>query len=87
MLTRRVVCAAIRDASGRIVLGARHFDHRMVETIRGMTSYAEPWEQGFIDQRGNFLTRQEAWVIAVEASQIVRDVPGPVGTLFSEHLY
>lgn len=34
-----------------------------------------------------FLTRQEAWVVAEAAGQIVRDKDKCVGTLYSEHLY
>jgi hypothetical protein len=43
-------------------------------------------EQGFIDQYGQFLTRQEAYTIALEQNQIL--YPGfDSGTLYSEDLY
>lgn len=45
------------------------------------------WDQGFIDQWGLFLTREEAWTVAVEKGQIRRQVNTPEGTLYSEHLY
>jgi hypothetical protein len=44
-------------------------------------------EQGFIDQLGVFLTRQEAFAIASERGQIKRRVGGDEGKLFSENLY
>lgn len=46
--------------------------------------------QGFIDQRGTFMTREEAWKVAVESGQIKRRVGGDErngGTLYSENLY
>lgn len=52
-----------------------------------MTHFTSPWEQGFIDQRGNFLGRQEAWQVAQAAGQIIRRVGGDTeagGTLYSE---
>ena len=45
-------------------------------------------EQGFIDQCGNFLTREEAWKVAEAADQIIRTGPGFSGPmLYSENLY
>lgn len=47
-------------------------------------------EQGFIDQFGTFYNRQEAWVVAEAAGQIIQRVggDGPEGQgLFSENLY
>lgn len=84
---RRVVCAAIRDMSGRVVCGARHFDIGMVRAIKEMMSFVEPWEQGFIDQRGEFMTREEAHKVAADAGQIIRRCGGDDGRLFSENLY
>lgn len=87
-LSRRfVVCAACRHpGSGRIIAGPRHWDKVMREHLhpadRPMT-----WEQGFIDQFGLFLTREEAWAVAVGKGQIRRQIDTPPGTLYSEHLY
>lgn len=85
---QRVVCAALKDAAGRIVTGARHFDVVMIEQIkRGPATDA--WrsaEQGFIDQFGTFLTREEAMVIATKWGQIIRDDEGRQ-SLYSENLY
>ena len=47
-------------------------------------------ESGFVDNRGNFLTRTEAWKVAEAAGQILYRVGGDEtngGTLYSENLY
>ncbi len=89
MIERQVVCAAIRNKDGRIICGARHYDGVMHSQILASN---DDWtksdiEQGFIDQCGVFLTRQEAYVIATERWQIKRRVGGDDGKLFSENLY
>src|ERR1700685_4030812 len=77
---RYVVCAANRNKYGHIICGARHFDRIMHTTMQMLDQYREEsnttgqpdvdeflWktsEQGFIDQHGVFLTREEAWVVA-----------------------
>lgn len=74
-----------------IIAGARHFDVIMRMQMLSMDEEERlEWkksEQGFIDQFGNFLTRQEAWVIANERGQIFRRCGGDEGKLFSENLY
>lgn len=93
---RRVVCAANRcPETGDIVLGARHFDLRMVQQIQAykkdqLDDVNRFTEQGFIDQHGTFMCRQEAWKVAKAANQIIRRVGSDTangGTLFSENLY
>lgn len=46
-------------------------------------------EQGFIDQWGNFMTREEALEVAKAAGQLnrFREFDGPTYMLISEHLY
>lgn len=86
---RRVVCAANRDKkSGLIVCGARHYDTVMQPQIvlLGCTQFGD-MEQGFIDQWGVFMTREEAWVVAEAANQIIRRVGGDGKKLYSENLY
>lgn len=78
---RRVVCAALRDLNGTIICGPRHWD----SLCRGTSK--DGWEQGFVDQRGVFLTREEAWQVAFNAGQIIRRVGGDGKRLFSENLY
>lgn len=77
---RRVVCAACKMTDGTILLGARHWDSQMHATAKRLSlalgligSY--PWRmdgevQGFIDQRGVFMDRAEAWEVALAAGQI-----------------
>jgi hypothetical protein len=42
--------------------------------------------QGFVDNKGNFLTRKEALLIAEKENQIIRRCGGDV-ELYSENLY
>lgn len=88
-MQRRVVCAAIRHKyTQTIICGVRHFDHVMHQQI-GNSVYGG-WataEQGFIDQRGNFMSREEALAVAIVAGQIIRRVGRDNKELFSENLY
>jgi hypothetical protein len=91
-VTRYVVCAANRRPDGLVVCGPRHCDptmNRMIHISGGQTAWHGA-EQGFVDQWGIFLTRQQAWMIALMADQIRRRVGGDDrdgGTLYSENLY
>ena len=93
---RRVVCAAIRAADGEVLLGIRHYSndmHRVIEMrmdgARFLTRFDE--DQGFVDQHGVFMSREEAYQVASAAGQIV--YPGACGEgidgpkLYSEGLY
>jgi hypothetical protein len=84
---RRIVCAANRKRfTGEIVLGIRHWDAFMHK----LDTEGDPVDQGFIDNRGAFLSRIEAWAVAETAGQIIRRVGGDTafgGTLYSENLY
>lgn len=94
---RFVVCAACRYGE-LIVCGARHFDMVMHSQLKQMREdklfdfeQAGRAEQGFIDQFGVFMDREEAFLVAQEAGQLnVRRTkssnPGST-TLFSEDLY
>ncbi len=85
-----IVCAANRHRdTGLIICGARHFDPIMRATMHklGGFPYWGNCDQGFINQRGEFLTREEAYVIALGNGQIKRRCGGDNGTLFSENLY
>ena len=92
-MTKRIVCAAIRNAKGRIITGARHYDGTMHTTLNYCTDFAD-WQdhsqitQGFIDQKGNFLTREEAFEVAAGNGQIIR-ICGSEDKrrLYSENLY
>lgn len=85
-----VVCAAnLNTVTGVIYPGPRHFDSTMLQ-LMPTGRRTDCMQQGFIDQRGVFLTRQEAWKVAEAAGQIRRRVGGDAadgGTLYSENLY
>jgi hypothetical protein len=82
-----VVCAACRMGD-HIVLGARHFDERMREQMDRTSCNWKLAEQGFIDQFGAFLSREEAMNIVKSSGQpfdIERNRGDKI--LFSEGLY
>lgn len=94
----RVVCAAIRHKNSCVLCGARHYDDVMRKMILKLICLAceadvslreDGWyscDQGFINNKGEFLTREQAWKVAEAAGQI-RQITGTAGTLFSEDLY
>jgi hypothetical protein len=98
---QRIVCAANRLPDGTIIIGIRHHDTIMRDTISNRINIepmGEPWlesDQGFVDQFGKWLDRKESWLIACKANQIYRYVGsqtkedyGIKGTdLYSENLY
>jgi hypothetical protein len=95
-INRRVVCAAIRAADGELLLGIRHYSRDMHRQIEARTDGAKfqgrlDEDQGFVDQYGNWMTREEAYQVANAAGQIVRPeacgngLNGP--KLYSEGLY
>ena len=84
---QRVVCAACKKGL-HIVLGARHFDDRMREQMKRTDEDWAGAHQGFINQFGEFLTREQAFTIAMNAGQeidIERNRSDHV--LYSEGLY
>lgn len=87
---RLLVCAALRHKDTRLIIcGARHFDgimRAMIEKLGGVTEWKGHCYQGFIDNMGMFVSREEAWNIAKENGQIRREVSGE-GKLYSENLY
>ena len=86
---QKVVCAAIRNKYKDIICGPRHFDDTMQAQMNISNVDNEAWyesEQGFVDQEGNFLTRKEAYKVAVIAGQIEGQEDADV-ILISEDLY
>ena len=85
-----VVCAAIKSIhTGLIVCGPRHFDPTMravMDVTGGSASYSRG-EQGFVNQWGDFLTREEALAIVQKNGQKRRSCGGDTRRLFSENLY
>lgn len=89
---QRVVCAANRLPDGTLLIGARHWDTHMVAQAKRLGVKGGCEDQGFIDQFGNFLTREEAWKVARKNGQITRlcsseTLEDEEGFLFSENLY
>lgn len=87
---QRIISQAAINYNGFIVTGTRHTCPIIRMQINSMgAGLLQEWnngtkgEQGFTDQYGFFLTREEAYVIAKAAGQITRDDPTP-GKLFSE---
>lgn len=84
-----IVCAAMLMKDELVVTGVRHFSPEMrllLRIIYGDKYYLQVKEQGFIDNKGEFLSREEAWRVAELAGQIRKEVSSP-GTLYSENLY
>lgn len=99
---RVVVCAAIRNKQGKVVCGARHYDSVMRQIFIRKPNWFErvilrktfvkdkAWyscEQGFIDQFGVYMDRQEAYQVAMDAGQVKYGPEHSKGTLYSEDLY
>lgn len=75
-MSRRVVCAAIRNAAGDLLLGIRHYSadmHKQIEARRDGESFCHRHDedQGFVDQHGVWMDRFEAFTVADEAGQII----------------
>jgi len=82
-----VVCAANR-VDGIIFCGARHCDSVMRNQAKAAGMKLTGAEQGFINQFGEFLTREEAMQIVLENGQpfdIIRN--NGTSYLFSEGIY
>lgn len=86
---RRVVCAAIRCPNGRVIIGVRHMDAFMREQLQvhgeDLTTWTEMGD-GFVDNFGVFMTREEARELADANGQVIHETPRP-DILFSENLY
>lgn len=96
MKERRVVCAAIRAADGDLLLGVRHYSYDMRNQIQaridgGKFQRRHDEDQGFVDQHGTWLSREEAYQVALSAGQLRypdacgKGLGGP--KLYSEGLY
>lgn len=78
-LNQKVIAAACKivvDGNEVILCGVRHFDPVMNSQIKAIKESAieidgnkDPYNQGFVDQYGNFLTRKEAMDIVKQNGQ------------------
>lgn len=93
---RRVVCAAIRAADGDVLLGIRHYSMDMHKQIDARHDGAKfkmrsDSDQGFVDKFGVFMSREEAYKVALASGQLRypeacgEGLNGP--KLYSEGLY
>lgn len=95
--TRRVICAAIRAADGSVLLGIRHYSadmHRQIEARADGHKFRHRHDedQGFVDQYGVFMSRAEAFNVALDAGQKINTKACSMGLdnvwkLHSEGLY
>jgi hypothetical protein len=88
---RRVVCAAIRAADGELLIGIRHYSSDMRRQIEQRVDgdkfkHRHDGDQGFVDQWGRWMSRQEALAVAETNGQIYRPCTEG-GRLYSEALY
>lgn len=78
----KIVDAAIKYSDGEVATGKRHYQIIFLKSIEGRSSIGA--EQGFVDSKGNFLTREEAKEVALRAGQIKKSHKG---LLFSEDVW
>lgn len=81
--TRVLVQSAIKYPDGDVVTGRRHSDVIATMAKLGIMSKGD-CIQGFVDNTGQFYTREEARVLAEESGQLP---DGHVGELYSEDLW
>mgnify|MGYP001560791551 CR=1 FL=1 len=86
---RKIVTAANRHReSGVMLVGARHWSPAMRQQCKAMNITSKDFEQGFIDQYDQFITREDAMRIALKNGQPLIRCPGADGNeLFSENLH
>lgn len=85
---RRIVAAAIRSHGVICSIPAPARHHNIIHAMaRAGWGDAPHGEQGFLDSRGEFLSRAEAYVVAEAAKQITSRGPHRVGWLFSEDVW
>ena len=90
---RRIVCAALRADDGELLIGIRHYSPDMLRQMKQRLDGAK-WkhrgddDQGFVDQWGQWLSRQEAHALASANGQLIYQDNGPNDQkLYSEGLY
>ena len=90
---RIVVCAACFLSHAQpMLVGPRHWDavmRKQFDRIRGNASRpSSHWQQGFIDQFGDFMDRKEAFeVVKASGQPLNMERNGSETELYSEGLY
>ncbi len=90
-----IICSAVKYKDN-VIAGRRHGDafstlERFLSPELYKSIKREDIVCGFIDNWGDFHTRAEAWVIAIDADQVLygkgTQDPNETPILISEHLY
>lgn len=92
MKEQRIVCAALRAEDGEVLIGIRHYSKDMCVNIDKRKDgdkfkHRGDKDQGFVDQWGTFLSREEAYVIAQKNGQLKYPEACDREILYSEGLY
>jgi len=94
-----IVCSAIYIPDLNIIIpGIRHCDKIMINLYNVLNISNDDLNnsiEGFLDKNGNFVNRQEAFIIAKKANQIFRlvkkqtkiNIENGITKLFSENIY
>lgn len=89
-LNETIVSAAAKSPDGLVIMSRRHCDNLFFAVVdkiyNDKNKQYHDWVQGFVTSKGDFVTREEAWVIAEREYQIKR-ITGSPGILYSEDLY
>lgn len=87
----RIVAAALQHKDGRVVVGVRHYDELMIGVLKQLPDFMTAgWraaDQGFVDNHGVYWTREDAWIIAEAAGQIIVSEGTRRGVLHSEDVW
>lgn len=88
-----IICAAIKDTStGQVFYGPRHGDIYEMMRCFGYKATSDFLVEGFVDNRNNFYTRHEAFMLAQQIDQLPETVleykkNHSENELYSEDLY
>ena len=94
-IKKYIICSAVKY-KGHVISGRRHGDafstlERFLDPELYKAIDYDDLVCGFVDNWGDFHTRSEAWVIALDADQILygkgTQDPNEIPILISEHLY
>lgn len=86
---RLIVCAALRRGD-MTIYGPRHGGPEIYAMLERLGLTHDDFELGFVDNHWKFVSRREAWTIALAAGQVRYRCGGDTaegGTLYSENLY
>ena len=84
-VSEMVICAAVKCEGGRVFHGHRHGGAIFAASEAGYTG----GRQGFVTGKGTFVSRREAYILAVDCGQVERreDHDSEDCVLISEDLY